>query len=56
MQIESKIDVKSDNFKENKEFHLGLAEELQKKLDHVHLEVGRGQRLDLKNRVNLMSA
>ena len=56
MQIESKIDVKSDNFKENKEFHLGLAEELQKKLDHVHLGGGERAKLDLKNRVNLMSA
>ena len=56
MQIESKIDVKSDNFKENKEFHLGLAEELQKKLDHVHLGGGERAKARLENRVNLMSA
>ena len=40
MQIESKIDVKSDIFKENKEFHLGLANELKAKLEKAYMGGG----------------
>lgn len=60
MQIESKIDVKSDIFKENKEFHLTLANELKAKLEKAHMGGGEKSKarlekqgkLDVRLRVN----
>ena len=60
MQIESKLDVKSDIFKENKEFHLALANELKTKLEKAYMGGGEKSKsrlekqgkLDVRLRVN----
>ena len=62
MQIESKIDIHSDTFKENKEFHLHLANELKERVEKVRMGGGektkqrleKQGKLDVRKRIELL--